>query len=365
MSFRIRQRMGRVYLLYSHYKRFSQIFRGFNLSSYDGSISKSKLTMIIDYLYIFFILKIMPNNYHLFQFDAKDRSEFKNYLGDTTEPIYYAKLRTNLWSQSILVHDKNIFKCLCRHHDLPVPRHFGILKNHKIDEKDRDLQDLMQENDLKQVIVKPVTGGGGRGIHLITSDSPINSRQLEARDAQVGKFMRTGYLIEEELKQHPEIDRINPYTLNSIRIVTMLCPDGSVAFMSAIFKTNATNEPMDNFSQGGIVIGVDLDTGKLKEVGIMQYPQGRIFKQHPLTNTEFLNFQIPSWQRLKEVAAKAQSVFHYVKSVGWDIAITPDGPVIIEGNQDWGTNGLQAANGGLLTQRNKALFANYGITFYK
>lgn len=365
MDFRIRERIDRVYLLYSHYKRMPRIFRGFNLPSYDGYSSKSKLTKVIDYLYIFFILKIMPNNYHLFRFDAKDRSQFKFYLGDTTEPIYCKKLRNSLWSHSILVHDKNLFKCLCLCHDLPIPRHYGILKDYKIDGNEIELYEFMQEKELEQVIVKPVYGGGGRGIHLITIDSPITSKQLEELDAHARKFMSEGYLIEEVLKQHPDLDQINPYTLNSIRIVTILCHDKSVEFLSAILKTNSTNAPMDNFSQGGIVIGIDLDTGRLKENGLMQYPQGRIFKQHPLTKTEFRNFQIPYWHKLKEIAVKAQEVFHYVKSVGWDIAITPEGPVIIEGNQDWGTNGIQAANGGLLTQRNKALFASYGITFYK
>jgi hypothetical protein len=132
-----------------------------------------------------------------------------------------------------------------------------------------------------------------------------------------------------------------------------------------MLKTNSTNEPMDNFSQGGIVIGIDLDTGKLKKNGIMQYPQNQMFTHHPLTGTEFLGFQIPFWQELKKLAEKAQRVFDQIKSVGWDIAVTPNGPVIIEGNQDWGTNGIQAVNGGLLTPRNKDLYAQYGITFYE
>jgi hypothetical protein len=206
---------------------------------------------------------------------------------------------------------------------------------------------------------------GGRGIHLINSDNPLDLQQLNDLDRSVGNFMAEGYLIEEVLKQHPDLDRINPYTLNSIRIVTILCHDGSVEFLGAILKTNSTNAPMDNFSQGGIVVGIDLDAGKLKDYGVMQYPHGRMFAQHPLTHTRFLDFQIPFWQMLKEISVKLQQVFHHVKSVGWDIAITPQGPVIIEGNQEWGTNGLQAANGGLLTEKNVALFESYGIRFYK
>ena len=91
---------------------------------------------------------------------------------------------------------------------------------------------------------------------------------------------------------------------------------------------------------------------------------GKILLRHPVTQTEFLNFQIPYWDNLKRMAIKAQKEFDHMKSIGWDIAITPEGPVIIEANQNWGTVGLQATNGGLLTDKNRRLFRQYGIAFH-
>ena len=90
---------------------------------------------------------------------------------------------------------------------------------------------------------------------------------------------------------------------------------------------------------------------------------GNTFKKHPLTETEFYNFKIPYWGEVKEIAYKAQKAFYNLKSIGWDFAITEDGPVLIEGNIEWGTAGIQAANSGLLTQKNRALFAQYGLHF--
>jgi len=61
----------------------------------------------------------------------------------------------------------------------------------------------------------------------------------------------------------------------------------------------------------------------------------------------------------------AQKIFFELKAIGWDLAVSPQGPVIIEGNIEWGTTGIQATNGGLLTARNRLLFAQYGLTFHE
>jgi hypothetical protein len=37
-----------------------------------------------------------------------------------------------------------------------------------------------------------------------------------------------------------------------------------------------------------------------------------------------------------EIARNLHSYFYGVQSIGWDITVTPDGPIFIEGNDDWG-----------------------------
>ena len=65
---------------------------------------------------------------------------------------------------------------------------------------------------------------------------------------------------------------------------------------------------------------------------------GKILLRHPVTQSEFHNFQIPYWDDLKKISIKAQKIFHHIKSIGWDIAITPEGPVIIESNTIMGNH---------------------------
>ena len=142
-----------------------------------------------------------------------------------------------------------------------------------------------------------------------------------------------------------------------------MTPEGEVELLSVILRTSAGQFPIDNFKSGGIVIGVNIQTGRLKKHGFMSPEHGTIISEHPLTGVAFHDFEIPYWPQVKALVVKAQKAFHYLKSIAWDIAISPDGPILVEGNIEWGTAGIQAANGGLLTTKNRMLFSKYGLTF--
>jgi hypothetical protein len=269
-----------------------------------------------------------------------------------------------------------------------VPLNYGIIENGKRNIKQIDLRQLMIENNLETIVLKPMSGSWGVGIQFISRNELDKLGDLVS--SQKGDF-----IIEQHLRQHPELDNINPYSVNSIRIISFLCADGTVKFLGAMLRTSSSTLPVDNFTMGGIVIGIEMSTGKLNKEGFVKffYSQainemkttssfksinqffetlreknllrpGKILLRHPVTQTEFIGFQIPYWEEIKKITIKAQKIFHHIKSVGWDIAITPEGPVIIEANQNWGTIGFQAANGGLLTAKNRELFAQYGISFY-
>jgi hypothetical protein len=296
-----------------------------------------------------------------------------------------------LWKDHwILLKDKLIFKLICNHYKIPVPEHLGIYQNGMVDYSETDLRQLMFEKDLQAIVLKPRAGRLGENIHII-SNNDINISKL------VPPIHEGEYIVEEHIKQHPEMDKINPHSVNSVRIITFLCPDSTVEILGAMLRTSSNTLPVDNFTMGGIAVGIDVETGRLRKEGFAklfysrkdnEYHE-RILKQKydlsmlnssdiknlstveklitksPVTNKEFHDFQIPYWSELKRTTTNAQKVFCHIKSIGWDVAISYTGPVIIEGNTSWGTTGFQAANGGLLNNKNKRLFAQYNITFYR
>jgi hypothetical protein len=61
----------------------------------------------------------------------------------------------------------------------------------------------------------------------------------------------------------------------------------------------------------------------------------RVLK-HPDSGVVFEGYKIPYYEEAVALAKRCMDSFYGLKSVGWDVAITTDGPVIIEGNDDWG-----------------------------
>ncbi len=317
---------------------------------------------------LLFRSETVPRNYYLYGFNTKDRREFKEYMDDADSPMLKRKLYETLWNlgHTSLVNNKYIFYGLCRHHKIPVPEIWGIYDNGKVTPDGRSLEQLMAEKDIKRAILKPVEGMQGQGIYFAfkNEDGLVLKPAIPAEGQPGPSFPPGEYIIQEIISQHPALDRVNPFCLNSIRIITVLSRDKKVKILAAMLRTSAGNFPIDNFSLGGIVVGIDLENGKLKRSGFIKGERICTMTHHPVTGVAFEDFRIPYWHDIKDLVIKAQETFSELRAIGWDIAVTPKGPVIIEGNLEWGTAGIQAANGGLLTPENRAIFAGYGLTFY-
>ena len=104
---------------------------------------------------------------------------------------------------------------------------------------------------------------------------------------------------------------------------------------------------MDNTSQGGIAVGVNIETGNLKEFGFFKPQYGTKTDVHPNSKIKFRDFQVPFFEEVKRQAVYFHSMLPQIHSVGWDIAVGPNGPIFVEGNDNWEINGPQSCNGGM------------------
>ena len=176
----------------------------------------------------------------------------------------------------------------------------------------------------KTIIVKPVDLQCGKDIRKINIDEVNNIKNLYMR--LVGKKQ---LLIEECVKQHKKMNELFPTSVNTLRIVTAYKNKRVYVLFRAIRIGNGKNV-VDNFNHGGMYSVVN-------EKGVIYKPaidkKGNVFETHPVTNTKIEGFEIPYFDEAIEMVKKAAKVIPEVGLVGWDIAITNKGPVMIEGNQ--------------------------------
>lgn len=79
-----------------------------------------------------------------------------------------------------------------------------------------------------------------------------------------------------------------------------------------------------------IIAPVDMKTGKVNKPAATF--GSKTYENHPTTNKKIKGIQLPYWKEICDMLDEAGKVVPEVRYVGWDIAITPNGPCLIEGN---------------------------------
>jgi hypothetical protein len=172
------------------------------------------------------------------------------------------------------------------------------------------------------VIAKPICGEGGEGIKKIIYDKNSDVKKIFNQLVQNNQL-----LIEECIEQHDEINKLYGTSVNSLRMFTFI-KDGQPHFLQAVLKLG-NGGIVDNFAGGGMYTILDED-GKVVYSAIDK--DDNTFEIHPVTNQQIIDFQVPMFKEAVKLVCDASKVVPEVGYVGWDVAISKDGPVIIEGN---------------------------------
>lgn len=182
--------------------------------------------------------------------------------------------------------------------------------------------------DKDRVFAKPDVGESGKGIE----------RLAKADFASVEDMYRyiksKGFgVIGEMIVQHEAMSRLYPNAVNTLRVVTLLTgsPEHWEArCIYAVVKIGAGGKYVDNLENGGMFCPVDYETGEITGVG--HTAALTTLTHHPETGVKLMGYRIPYVKEAIELCKKAALEEPGMRFVGWDCAITPKGPAIIEGN---------------------------------
>lgn len=169
------------------------------------------------------------------------------------------------------------------------------------------------------IMGKPIDGSSGFGIRKFRVEDLPSLEALKAQGVT---------LLEECIQQHPDLAAICPTSVNTLRIATLM-GDKKQGIVYAFIRIGA-GAVVDNVDQGGMAAPIDIDTGVIRTVGANK--NGDRFEYHPITGTRIPGTKIPYWEDAKAMCLKAAQVVPQLRFIAWDVAVTPDGPVFIEGN---------------------------------
>ena len=252
--------------------------------------------------------------------------------------------------------DKGLFNKLCSDRNIPVPDLYAIFYGNTPGWsfngtflEGREAWMRFFEADLpKEFVIKPIRGFNGRGVNIYrrfdheyidTHGNSFNSAGLY--ETLLSSLKLPGFVIQDRVRSHPKlVDLSNTKYLQTIRVSTFI--DNRVEFhiLYAELKIITGSNIVDTFQngmRGNLVAEVSLKDGILKPaVRIAQNQLGKEFVHtHPETGVSIDGFDIPLWEQVCSLVKETSFKFLPIRSIGFDVAVTPDSAIIIEGNMNW------------------------------
>ena len=189
-----------------------------------------------------------------------------------------------------------------------------------IDIRDAGAEGLAKFVQGKDSVFAKVTDSfGGHGIEKIKDFSNIEelyNKMMENKQ----------YLVEDALIQNEVLNKINPYAVNNVRYATVV-KDGEVFIETSTLRLNTGDDPV--ISSMDVMVNVD-EEGNLISDAYDEWFE--TYETHPDTGTKIKGMKLPFIPEAREMVKKAALLVPEVRYVGWDVAITESGPVLIEGN---------------------------------
>lgn len=306
---------------------------------------------------------IGPVHYSLYRLSDVPRERWKSYITDGPEFKQFLK---SLNPEHLRDIGKNKLKFYqhCVENGLPTipvicvvatnpgPTVEGVEWVCTLDHWRTVIQDAPSE-----LFIKPIDGTYGEGAFVVSKDG--TAVEFDGRSGSVDDLFahlksrlvhERGWLVQPRMRSHPSLDGIiSPHGLATVRAITHMCK-GKAELLIADLKITVGNNVVDNFSKGksgNLLAGISVETGFLGTAwgsARRDWPEMARYPHHPETTKLIEGHRLPFWSELTQLALKAQESLPQLLTLGWDIAATRDGVMLVETNTTYDVSILQIAH---------------------
>jgi len=289
-----------------------------------------------DHVRLYFAAGVLPPWYYIYELYRQPRQRHARgfiYRWESKNGVIALLKERN--PPASIVSDKVAFAEHCTKAGIPTVPILGFARDGK-------LIWLSEDATHSDWFVKPIDGKGGKGIgRWVRIDSArfCNADGHVVAETELARILaeRSGTapcLIQPRIQNHAELADLNNGALATVRALTCLDETGEPELVGAVLRMAiGGNHVVDNLHAGGIAAGIDLETGLVgPATNLGSDVRLGWLDRHPTTGAAITGRALPYGDEIKPFAKRAHRAFADRILVGWDIAMTPDGLVLVEAN---------------------------------
>lgn len=237
--------------------------------------------------------------------------------------------------QVCLLRDKLLFFKYMDSNGMPVPEVFALIKDGEVYNTRFEKISLADLKNETGYFMKDIDGECASFVKRVHDYNELCQLIEQKKEGQ--------FILQRAIHQAEAMNQLNPCAVNTLRVVTVY-NGGNPIVLSALLRVGTSHSGnVDNWAAGGLAIGIQ-ENGYLKKYGLHKPGHGLKASTHPDSGIEFEKFEVPMLKEALECACKAHKCFYEIGAIGWDIAISEDGPVFIEGNDNFEITLMQACD---------------------
>ena len=291
-------------------------------------------------------------DYYWFEFYKNNMSwDDKSRYVSTMRSSMYWPYENNSIAYNFIFSDKYIQRSLMKGFGLPIPKLISTI-GETLEIRTRDQLNRFLDTIETDFAIKPVNGTSGSDFLALSRDGDrfvAANRSYSKEDLwnHVRKHLRRGVLIEERVRNIGYIAAIYPTALNTFRVITIKTNDHVWHLAACILKFGRGQSQIDNGGAGSIQVSID-DSGKT--IQAYDFTHLKAITHHPDTGAPLTGIKLEDYSQVIDLALRASEKFNFMGTLGWDIALSDRGPLIIETNALWESQYVQRTLGrGLIT----------------
>ena len=310
-----------------------------------------RMKVMCDYIFLYRTKGLTHEEYYEFEFEKRSETFRRDFLGlneqhfylDLLNPLKYMSLARNKYMAHKMMENTGVRTSGLYCYYQPEARY--AVNNECAGDLSGVLQ-ILKAKGVQSCVIKTTESSHGDNVWVIKSigyqDDDAIMIRFDGQELTLSSILGEEALIFESLvRQTDQFASFNASSVNTVRFMTALYPDGSAKVIATFIKIGREGRCVDNAGGGGNVdVCVDVETGEIRyAVQFDGWHHAQDIDCHPDNGNLLNGVVIENWEAVKSEVIRFQQAFPYCKVAGWDIAITDEGPVVIEINDFWDRTG--------------------------